>query len=478
MSAYDFDLTVIGAGSGGISSAILGMNLGKRVALVEKKRIGGECTWSGCIPSKALIKSAEIVHGIKHVGEYGLKFNGSSKLHTKDVMSHVRWVREHVYEGETPEIFEKMGIKVFLGDTQFIDAHHVKVGEKILSSKSFIISTGSSPFMPPIEGLDSVPFLTNENLFDLEELPDSMIILGGGPIGSEMACALNRLGVKVTVVEKSKHVLSREDDELAMILTNRLEEEGVTILCESKAVKVSSIKNRVKMVIESEKHHNPEIEADSLLVAVGRRPNVDGLNLEKAGVHYTGRGIQTDLTMRTSAKNIYAIGDVVGPYLFSHMAEYWATIAVPNAVLPIPIKKKANYDNVPWSTFTDPELARSGLTEKEALDKYGNKIRVYRFPYNDVDRAKTDRTELGLSKFICSRNGKLLGIHILGVHAADLLHEALLMKVMGLRFSKIQKMIHVYPTYGDVVKRPAGRLYADLLRDNFFIKLLQKLRKK
>lgn len=455
---------------------MLGSHLGKRVALVEKRRIGGECTWSGCVPSKALIKVAEVIHGIRHAVDYGIKFKDSPELDAKGVMSHVRALRERVYEGEKPEVFEAMGRKVTISEPRFIDDHHLKVGEECLSSKSFLISTGSSPFIPPISGIDDVPYLTNENLFELEHLPDSMIIIGGGPIGSEMASALNRLGVDITIVEKTKHILSREEDELAFMLMERMLGEGVKIFCESTAVQVSKTKKGIRLGLESEKHGNRDIEAERLLVAVGRVPNVHGLELEKADIKMTTRGIKVDNTMRTSAKYIYAIGDVVGSYQFSHMAEYWATIAVPNAVLPIP-KKKMNHDNIPWSTFTDPELARSGLTEKEARDKYGDSIRVYRYPYNKVDRAKTDLAETGLCKIICTRRGKILGIHILGAHATDLMHEVLMVKRMGLHFDKIQKMIHVYPTYGDVVKRASSQFYADRIRENFFVRLIQRLSK-
>lgn len=478
MTAFDFDLIVIGAGSGGISSAILGMNLGKRVALVEKHRIGGECTWSGCVPSKALIKAAEVMHHSKSLEQFGLRPNSNIDVDASRVMDHVRSVREHVYEEETPEVFEKMGIRVITGSPKFLDAHTIQIDDRSLTSKSFVISTGSHPFVPPIEGIETVNYLTNENLFELESLPDSMIVLGGGPIGSEMASALNRLGVEVTIIEMTDHLLYREERELAEILMQRMKDEGVKVLCHSKAVRVRNSESGIVLDLESEVHGDQDVKAESILVAVGRRPNVEGLDLEKAGVKYSTKGIRVDQTLRTTAKNIYAIGDAIGSYQFSHMAEYWAGVAVPNAVLPIPIKKKVNHEHIPWATFTDPELARSGLTEKEAREKFGEKIRVYTYPFGKVDRAKTDLAEMGMCKIIVTRKGKILGIHILGAHAAELMHEVLLAKVLGATFDKIQTMIHAYPTYGDVIKRPSGRFYGDKLRDNFIIKLIQKLSKK
>ncbi len=475
MSSYDYDLIVIGAGSGGISSAILGKNLGKKVALVEKEKIGGDCTWYGCVPSKALIKASEVAHHVNTLEKYGLKLNDNSKLDAKSVMAHVRATREKVYEEEKPEVFQKMGIDVFIGAPKFVDNHHLQVGEETLSSKTFVISTGSSPFVPPIDGIEDIPYLTNETIFDLEELPDSMIIIGGGPIGTEMASALSKLGVKITQVEVTDHILSREDKELSEILMKRMTENGVKILCNSRASKFA--KKGTKIIVSVANEQVEEIETDAVLISVGRRPGVNGLDLEKAGIKYSPKGIQVNDRLQTTTSNIYAIGDVIGSYQFSHIAEYHAGIAVPNALLPLPIKRKVNYENIVWTTFTDPEFARGGLSEAEAKEKYGDSIKVYRFNYEKVDRAKTDLAIIGMSKYIVDKKGKLLGIHIIGERAGELLHEAQLAKSMGIPFHKIQSMVHVYPTYGDMVKRPAVAAYVDKLQNNFFIKILSKLKK-
>jgi pyruvate/2-oxoglutarate dehydrogenase complex dihydrolipoamide dehydrogenase (E3) component len=477
MAQFDYDLVVLGAGSGGISAVNLGLNLGKKVALVEKNRIGGECTWSGCVPSKALIKAAEAAFTIKNMEKYGLKTAASKQVDTRKVMDHVRAVIARVYEEEKPEVFQRKGIDVYIASPSFVNPNQVKAGERVISSKRFIISTGSHPFVPPIQGIDTVRYLTNENLFQLKTLPGSMVIIGGGPIGSEMASALNRLGVKITIVEQASHILSREEDELAEMLMKRMVGEGVKVMCDSQAVKVEKTAKGIRIYTETPRLGVRKVEAEQLLVAVGRRPNIEGLNLEKAGVDYTSRGIIVGRTMRTTGKNIYAIGDVVGLFLFSHMAEYWAAIAVPNAVLPLPVKKRANYKNLPWSTFTDPELARAGVTEKEARKSYGDSIRVYRYPYSGVDRAKTDMTEEGMVKIVTTRRGMILGVHILGAHAADLMHELLMVKTLGHPLNRVADMIHAYPTYGDAIKRPAARFYGDKLRDNPVIKIIQKLRK-
>ncbi len=475
MANYDYDLIVIGAGSGGISSANLGKNLGKKVALVEKEKIGGDCTWYGCVPSKTLIKASEVAHHVNTLEKYGLKLDGMAKLNAKQVMAHVRATREKIYQEEKPEVFQKMGIDVYIGGAKFLDNHRVQVGEKTISSKSFVISTGSIPFIPPIEGIQDIPYLTNENIFDLEELPESMVVIGGGPIGSEMASALSKLGVKITQIETTDHLLSKEDKELSEILMQQMMKNGVKILCNTRAVKFS--KNGNKIVVSVENETTAPVETEAVLISVGRRPNVNGLDLEKAGIKYSPKGIEVNDKLQTSMPNIYAIGDVIGSYQFSHIAEYHAGIAVPNALLPLPIKRKANYENIVWTTFTDPEFARGGLSETEAREKFGDNVKIYRFNYERVDRAKTDLSTVGMSKYIVDKKGKLLGIHIIGERAGELLHEAQLAKSLGIPFHKIQSMVHVYPTYGDMVKRPAVAAYVDKLQNNFFIKLLKKLRK-
>ena len=472
--SYNYDLIVIGAGSGGISAANLALGLGKKVALVEKKQIGGDCTWFGCVPSKALIKAADVAHKIKNAGHFGLKLDDSS-LDSQNVMAHVRAVRESVYEGEKPEIFEGMGIDVIIGAPRFVNNHEIQIDDKTVSSRSFLISTGSSPYKPPVEGLDTVAYLTNETIFDLESLPKSLAVLGGGPIGTEMASALNRLGVKVTIIENGHHILSREDPELVEILTKRLIKEDATILTNSEAIKFARNGDGISITVKTSPGETSVINADSTLVSVGRRPNVSGLDLENAGVEYSPRGIKVNDKLQTAAGNIYAIGDVIGSYQFSHIAEYHSNIAVPNAVLPIPFKKKVDYSNVVWATFTDPEFAHSGLTEAQAKEKYGDKIRIYRHEYEKVDRAKTDLARIGMSKIITDRKGKLLGMHIIGERAADLLHEVQLAKSMGIPFHKIQSMIHIYPTYGDMIKRTSVKAFVEKLQNNFFIKLAKKL---
>jgi pyruvate/2-oxoglutarate dehydrogenase complex dihydrolipoamide dehydrogenase (E3) component len=289
----------------------------------------------------------------------------------------------------------------------------------------------------------------------------------------EMASALNHLGVAVTVVEMSERIMMREDEELTKLLANHLVAEGISILTGTKAIRAALKDGGVALTVETAQKQQRVLQAASVLVSVGRKPNVDGMDLEKAGVQYSPKGIRTDEFLRTTAPNIVACGDVVGPYQFSHMTEYQAVAAIRNAFLPF--RKKVNYDTVAWCTFTDPEFAHAGLTESEARERHGDAISVYRYEYKNTDRGRSDLAEFGRAKFICDRRGRLLGAHILGERAGELIHEAQLLRHLNLSFTKIASMIHVYPTFTDVVRQPAKLLYVDRLRNNPILKLLAKV---
>ncbi len=470
---FDYDVVIIGAGSAGLVACKVANGLGKKTLLIEKRKLGGDCTWFGCVPSKTLIKSANIAHQIKRLREFGLEPFTPIELNADRVMAHVRAVVQADADGHPPEILEAEGINVLFGAPHFLDNHSIELGGRKISSKKFIVCTGSHPFVPPIKGLQDIPYLTNETIFDLEVLPKSMIVIGAGPIGIELSAALNRLGVKVTIVQRSADTLKKDDKELVDRLIQILRAEGVEILTEIETTGIVRQRDKIVADIEDEKGAR-QIEAESVLVSVGRRPNLDGLELEKAGIEFDSKGIKVDSHLKTTAKNIYACGDVVPPYLFTHIAEYEAIVATTNACFGLPIKT-ANYDNILWTTYTDPELAHAGLTEEQARQQYGDSIRIYRWEHKDVDRAKTDLAQNGLSKFICDRKGKLLGIHILGHGAGELMHEAQLAKTLGLPFSKIASVIHAYPSYSDAVRQPAKRCYLDILQSNFFIKLIKKI---
>lgn len=473
MPRYEYDLIAIGAGAGGFVSAKLAAGLGKKVALIEKDLLGGECTNRGCVPSKALIKAASVANLVKHLRDFGLESSGDVNLSTKNVMHFVRGSVKKVFDSHPAAAFEKLGIDVLFGEPAFLDNHHISLGNRVLSSDKFMIATGSSAFIPPLEGLASVPYLSNENFFDLETLPPSTIIMGAGPIGMEMASALNHLGVAITVVEMSERIMMREDEELAKLLADHLVAEGIAILTGLKAVRAARKDGGIILTVEDAQKRQRDLQAASILIAAGRRPNIEGMDLEKAGVQCSPNGIKTDEFLRTTAPNIIACGDVVGPYQFSHMTEYQAVTAVRNAFLPF--RRKVNYDTVAWCTFTDPEFAHAGLTESEARERHGDAVSVYRYEYKDTDRGRTDRAEFGRAKFICDRRGRLLGAHILGERAGELIHEAQLLRHLNISFTTISSMIHVYPTFADVVRQPAKLLYVDRLRNNPVLKLLSML---
>lgn len=465
---HKYNIIVIGAGSAGLVAVKLARGLGKKVALIERQKIGGDCTWFGCIPSKTLIKSAAIAHDIHRMEDFGLTPNSKTKPNTDNVMPHVRAVVTADAAAHPAQSYKAEGIDLIFGQAEFIDKHHIAVDGEKISAKKFIICCGSHPMIPPIEGLDTIDYLTNETVFDLDKLPTSLIVLGGGPIGIEMASAFNRLGVQVTVLQRSANILKRDDPELTDRLLKTLRSEGVNILTETTT---DSFYNDDGMIVANieDAQGQRKVTAQKLLVAVGRRPNIETLQLDNAGVDYDTSGIKVDQNLRTTAKNIYAAGDVVPPYLFTHIAEYEAVIAATNASLPWPIKK-TDYDNVLWCTYTDPELAHAGLTEPQAKKLYGDTIKVYRWEHANVDRAKTDLATNGLTKVICDQKGYVLGVSILGHAAAELMHEVQLAKSLKKPFSKIASMIHAYPSYSDAVRQPAKKCYIDILQNSIFLK--------
>jgi len=473
MSKFDYDLLVLGGGAAGLVSSKVARGFGKSVAVIEKGKLGGECTNFGCIPSKALIRTAKAAHELKHLDTLGLATEAPIAINTGGVMRHVRSIVEKVYNTHLPASFKALGIDLSFGDPRFTDNHTVVMDGKTITANKIIIATGSSPLIPSIEGIDKTPYLTNNTVFALDTLPRSLVVLGGGPIGIELASAFNRLGVETTVVEMFDRILFREDRELADMLAGKMRGEGLNIVTSAKAVKLSGDASRIILTVETQDGQRKDITAQSIFIASGRKPNIDGLDLEKAGVRCNKNGIEVDEWLRTAADNIYACGDVAGPYRFSHMAEYQAILACSNAFLLI--KRRADYSDVIWCTFTDPELAHAGLTEEEARTAHGDAIKVLRFDYSKIDRARTDIEEFGMSKIILDKKGKIIGTHILGMHASEVLHEIQLAKHFNIPFERIWQAIHLYPSYSDVIRQPSKYQYAAKMGSNPIIKLLKKV---
>ena len=466
MQRRNFDLAVIGGGAGGLFTAFIAKYLGTKTCIIEKKRLGGDCTWSGCIPSKTLLKSASVAHLLSKSKQFGMTVLRQNSIETDKVMARVRSVVHRVAENESIELLEKEGISVFLGNPRFLNEREIEVGGEVIQFKKCVISTGSRPLIPRIEGLDKIDYLSNENLFDLKELPGNIIILGGGPVGVELAQSLNRLGVKVSLVEMRQRILFREEEETSKILDARIKEEGVRVLTGRKALRFSQKLGLVYCTLESIDGKQETVSAERVLVAVGRKPNTEDLSLEKSGVSFTPQGITVNSYLQTSNKNIFACGDVVGPYLFTHMASYQAQICARNAVLRRIFWREVSYTNVAWALFTEPELAHLGLTEEEARKKY-KRIRVYRTAFSECDRALTDGAGEGLVKVIIDGRGLIRGAHIVGERAGEVMQTLLIAASLKIPLAKLSETMFVYPILSELIKTTAGKVVLEKLNSGW-----------
>ena len=462
MQRRNFDLVVVGGGAGGLLAAFIAKYLGVKTCIIEKRRLGGDCTWSGCIPSKALLKSASVAHLISRSRQFGMTVLGESTMKTDKVMARVRSVVHQAAKNESIELLEKEGIDVILGNPRFLNEKEIEVGGEVIQFKKCVISTGSRPLIPKIEGLEKIAYLSNENLFGLKELPGSMIILGGGPVGVETAQALNRLGAKVCLVEMRQRILFREEEEVSKILEQKIREEGVQVLTGRKALSFSQKLGLVYCRLENLEGKRETISAERVLVAVGRRPNTEDLSLEESGVSFTSQGIAVNSYLQTTDRNIFACGDVVGPYLFAHMAGYQAQICVRNAVLRRAFWRKVTYNNVAWALFTEPELVHLGLTEGEARKKY-KRIRVYRTTFSECDRALTDGVGEGLVKVIIDGRGQIRGAHIIGAGAAEVMQSLLIAASLNIPLAKLSEAMFVYPTLSELIKTTATKVVLEKL---------------
>lgn len=467
----DYDLTVIGGGVGGLNVASGAAQLGARVALIEKNKLGGDCLYTGCVPTKTLIHSAKMVSNTKRSKEYGLNETNVS-FDFKNVMNHMRDVIAKAGERDDPKRFENMGVKVIFANGRFLDPHTFEFDGHKITSRKFVIATGSRAVAIPIKGLENIKYLTNESALGLDYLPESIIILGAGPIGLEFAQMFARFGSKVIVLEKMGQVLPREDKEVADILESILKEEGIEIYT---CVNVDHVKQEgdIKVVVAECSGQPRTFQANEFMIAIGRAPNLEGLNLEAAGIKAEKKGILVNKYMRTTAKNIWACGDVTGQYLFTHVAEYQAGLVIPNALIPF-VKRKSDYRIVPWVTFTDPELGRVGLTEDEARQRY-KQVKVYKYNVKDLDRAIIEGEAKGIIKIVCTTRGMILGAHVLAPHGGEIVHEFILAMKSNLRVRNISETIHVYPTLAQAVKRTTDKYYAEKIFSGWVPKFTRKL---
>lgn len=461
MTAYDFDLGVIGAGAAGLTVAAGAAQLGAKTLLIEKEpRLGGDCLHYGCVPSKTLIRSATIYHRMKHAPDFGLPPVDVPPVDFTAVARRIQSVIDAIQEHDSVERFCGLGAQVEFGRPVFVDSHAVLLHDRRVSAKNWVIATGSSPQTPPLPGLDRTPHLTNRDLFSLTALPRSLAVLGAGPVAVEMAQAFNRLGTRVTVVQRSGRILSKEDPDLADALMDALAREGVDFRLKTTVAEIRDLGREREIILKDEDGALVSLKAEQILVALGRTPNVDGLGLDRIGIDVDSRGVKVDRRLRTAQKHIFAAGDVCGGPQFTHAAGYEGGLVVANAVFRLP--RKVDYTWMPRCTFTDPELAGLGLNETDAR-KAGLKYSVWTEEFRDNDRAWAEGRPVGRIKMILDDKQNPVGVQILGPHAGELINEWVAVLGGRVKLSTLASAVHPYPTLGEINKRVAGRVLSTKL---------------
>ncbi len=453
----DVDICVIGAGSGGLSVAAGAAQMGAPTALIEKAKMGGDCLNYGCVPSKALLAAGHAAAAVRGAGRFGV-IAPEPGIDASRVFGHVRNTIAAIEPNDSVERFTGLGVNVIKAEARFVDADTLDAGGTRVRARRFVIATGSSAFVPPIPGLDRVPYLTNETVFEATEIPKHLIVIGGGPIGMEMAQAHRQLGAAVTVLELFK-VMPKDDPELVDVVRRRFATDGTVIREGVKILRVEPGAAGLTVILDIGSGEE-RVAGSHLLIAAGRRPNVNGLNLEAAGVEYSAKGIAVDARLRTANKKIFAVGDVIGGYQFTHVAGYHAGVVIKNALFRLPAK--TDHSAVPWVTFTSPELAQVGLTEADAKST-GDGLRVLRWPFHENDRAQAEAETEGLIKVVTDTKGRILGAGIAGPHAGELIGTWVLAMSQKLKIGTVAQMIQPYPTLGEVSKRAAGSFYTSSL---------------
>lgn len=455
---YDNNLVVIGGGSGGLVSAYIAAAVNAKVVLVEKHKMGGDCLNYGCVPSKAILKTAKVAALMRRAPEFGLaKVNVEPQF--KEVMQRVHQIIKDIEPHDSVERYSDLGVDCLQGEAEIVDPHTVKVGDKYITTKHIIIAAGARPFVPPIPGIEQTGYLTSDTVWSMQDLPKRLVVLGGGPIGCELSQAFSKLGSQVTIVEMMGQLMGREDSDVADIVQHSFENDGIKVLTKHKAVQFTkSVVDGCNVMHAESESGKVEIPFDAILVAVGRRPNSDKLkNLDKLGIKLRPNGtIQTDDYLRTTVKNIYACGDITGPYQFTHTAAHQAWYCAVNALFS-PFKKyKVDYRVIPWATFTSPEVARVGISEGEARN-LNMSYQVSKYDIDDLDRAICDGEAKGFIKVITKGNkDEILGVTIVGEHAGDLIAEYVLAMKHQIGLNKILGTIHLYPSMAEANKYVAG----------------------
>ena len=452
-----YNVVVIGAGTAGLVTAAGTAGLGGRVALIEQNKMGGDCLNFGCVPSKALISSARLIEKVRKAENWGLKKITPQFEFTK-VMERMRAVRAEIAPHDSQERFESLGVDVFRGDARLRSPHEVEVGDVVLGAKNIVIATGSHAAIPKIDEIDKVRYFTNETIFDeLKTKPESMIVIGGGPIGCELGQTFARLGVRVTILQRGSQLLPREDRDVADFLEQRLRDEGVSVIKNAEAKSVSQTDNEIELQISSPEQ--TKISATVLLISAGRQPSVDDIGLEAIGVAADKHGVRVNEYLQTTVPHIYAAGDVAGPFLFTHMADTQARVVVRNILMPFQfLRQKIDYSVVPWCTYVDPEIATVGLNESSAREK-NMEYDLITEKVSEVDRPILEREASGFVKVLVAKGtDKILGATLVCENAGDLLHEFVLAMKCEIGLGKISSTIHAYPTFAELARK-AGDKY-------------------
>jgi len=471
MATLKPDICVIGAGSGGLTIAAAATAFGVPVVLIERGKMGGDCLNYGCVPSKSMIAAGKQAHRLAHGAAFGIA-DREPQVDFDKVMRHVHQVIAAIAPNDSAERFTALGVTVIRGEARFLDARTVAAGSYEIKARRFVIATGSSPFVPPIPGLEDVPYLTNETVFQQRERPEHLIVIGGGPVGLELAQAHRRLGSRVTVLE-AEAALGREDPELTEIALKHLRAEGVEIIEHAKIARVEK-RDQVGMRIHFENGQGTHaIEGSHLLVATGRKPNTESLMLERASIEHNSRGLKVSANLRTTNRRVYAIGDVAGGPQFTHAANYHAGLVIRAVLFRLPVREDRTL--IPRVTFTDPELAHIGLTEPEAKRRDAD-TKVLRWPFAENDRAQTEHQTEGFIKLVASRRGRILGVSIVGHGAGEMMNFWSLALSKKLTARDIAGYIAPYPTFGEVGKRAAFAYFAGAARSGLVRGLIRFLR--
>ncbi|WP_439527996.1 dihydrolipoyl dehydrogenase family protein [Pannonibacter sp.] len=474
------DICVIGGGSAGLSVAAGAAAFGVPVVLVEKGLMGGDCLNTGCVPSKSLLAAAALAASRRSGEALGIALV-EPVVDFAAVKAHVRSVIDAIAPHDSVERFEGLGVTVLKGSGTFTAKDTLVVGDTTIRARRFVIATGSHAFIPPVPGLEAVPYFTNETIFDLQTCPEHLLVLGGGPIGLEMAQAHRRLGARVTVLEAG-HALGRDDAEHVPLVIEALKAEGVEVLERTHVVRAEATASGISLAVEWPEQDGRSdgvgrlghVEGSHLLIATGRAPSLAGLGLEQAGVEFSARGIKVDEGLRTSNRRIYAIGDVIGGLQFTHVAGYHAGLVLRSALFRLPAKE--NREIIPWVTYTQPEIAQVGLLEREARKRYGTRLKTVRVDYAGNDRAQADRKTNGKVKLMAGPGGRLVGASLVGANAGELANLLSLAVSQGLTMKQLAGFIAPYPTYGEIIRRAAVTYYADLPKRGLVRAVIRLLR--